>query len=49
MKCEFKDSQVFSTMFQTEVKKMEQRKITKQMIAEFEDELRNDEGIEEIA
>lgn len=33
-------------MFQTEVKKMEQRKITKQMIAEFELELRNDEKSE---
>ena len=46
IKCEFKDSQVFSTMFQTEVKKMEQRKFTKQMIAEFELELRNDEKSE---
>ena len=33
-------------MFQTEVKKMEQRKFTKQMIAEFELELRNDEKSE---
>ena len=46
IKCEFKDSQDFSTMFQMEVKKMGQRKITKQMIAEFEVELRNDEKSE---
>ena len=33
-------------MFQTEVKKMKQRKITNQMISEFERELRNDEKSE---